>query len=450
MRKTRLLTLLVLLIAAATGAWADKSETINTMTEGRTVYTGTHFKITASYNSDNDGLILFDNKNVIHGTATIESLTGENITKIEMHMSWGGTVATKTTTTEGKLEATDSNSNVNDISVININATSVEIGTAAGKGEGWVQIDKFVIYYEPYTYAVSLNDGGADTQNWTILPAEATTTGVAEGETVTLQYSGDRQVKSITATVVDPEAEETVTLATPLTVKVIEAGSIVVSFSGPTTNKCQGMKYSLDGGKTKTKITTTTTIDNLIKGTKVQFYGIGTSNTTYGDDPEVKITGGTATVKVYGNAMSLFDEENFATNNNTLPNAYFDLTELFMNNTKLTDASGLLLPATTLRGYCYISMFQGCSNLEAGPVLPAPTLVNSCYNYMFNGCSKLASITCLATSGIDVSNTSFWLQGAGSQATGDKIFTADPSATWPSGVSGIPSGWTRVNATSGE
>ena len=136
---------LVALFAISTGAWAEESETITTATKGTTVYTGTHFKITASYNCDADGIYLFSNN---HGTATIESLNGENITKIEMHMTYGGRKATKTTTTAGQLVATDSSESANDISVINVNATSVEIGTTVEALDGTVvQIDKFVIYY---------------------------------------------------------------------------------------------------------------------------------------------------------------------------------------------------------------------------------------------------------------------------------------------------------------
>ena len=143
--KKTLLTL-VALLAVTTGAWAEEqSETITTATKGTTVYTGTHFKITASYNCDADGIYLFSNN---HGTATIESLNGENITKIEMHMTYGGRKATKTTTTAGQLVATDSSESANDISVINVNATSVEIGTTVEALDGTVvQIDKFVIYY---------------------------------------------------------------------------------------------------------------------------------------------------------------------------------------------------------------------------------------------------------------------------------------------------------------
>ena len=104
-------------------------------------------------------------------------------------------------------------------------------------------------------------------------------------------------------------AEEPVTLATPLTIEAITAGTIQVNING-TLDK--GMKYSVNGG-TKTPITSTTTIEGLKAGDKVQFYSNGTGNTAYSDDPEVNISGGTAEVKAYGNIMSLLDEEGFAT-----------------------------------------------------------------------------------------------------------------------------------------
>jgi hypothetical protein len=65
---------------------------------------------------------------------------------------------------------------------------------------------------------------------------------------------------------------------------------------------------------------------------------------------------------------------------------------------------------------------------------------------MFYGCSKLATVTCLATSGINMSkSTSSWLDGAGSQVDGTKTFNAVSTASWPESVNGIPTGWTRVN-----
>ncbi len=49
------------------------------------------------------------------------------------------------------------------------------------------------------TYKVSVKEGTEDATNWTITPAEATTTGVAQGTTVTATYSGTKKVKSVKA-----------------------------------------------------------------------------------------------------------------------------------------------------------------------------------------------------------------------------------------------------------
>ena len=100
------------------------------------------------------------------------------------------------------------------------------------------------------------------------------------------------------------------------------------------------------------------------------------------------------------------------------------------------------LPATKLTEQCYMSMFNGCSSLVTAPALPATTLVTYCYNSMFNGCSKLNNITMLAT---DISATNClndWVNGVAATGT----FTKAASMTsLPSGVNGIPSGWTVVN-----
>jgi len=49
------------------------------------------------------------------------------------------------------------------------------------------------------TYKVTVNDGNVDTNNWEVIPAEAKTTGVESGTTVTLKYNGKKKVKSVRA-----------------------------------------------------------------------------------------------------------------------------------------------------------------------------------------------------------------------------------------------------------
>ena len=53
---------------------------------------------------------------------------------------------------------------------------------------------------EPSSYTVTLKDGTDDADKWTITPAEATTTGVAQGTQVEAKYSGWKLVKSVKAT----------------------------------------------------------------------------------------------------------------------------------------------------------------------------------------------------------------------------------------------------------
>ena len=113
---------------------------------------------------------------------------------------------------------------------------------------------------------------------------------------------------------------------------------------------------------------------------------------------------------------------------------------MFYGCTSLTTAPEL--PATTLANNCYSNMFYGCTSLTTAPELPATTLTNRCYDCMFYDCTNLNSIKCLA-SDISASNcTSDWVSNVAASGT----FTKAASMTsWPSGASGIPSGWTIVN-----
>ena len=170
-------------------------------------------------------------------------------------------------------------------------------------------------------------------------------------------------------------------LDTPLTMKALTAGTIKVI------SPKDGMRYCLNGGP-KIAMFGTSFI-NVQDGEEVEFYGDGTSNKYY---QGTMIAGGTAQCSVYGNIMSLVDEQNFATATTLADDAF---SSLFYENTKLTDASGLLLPATTLAEGCYSGMFYGCTGLTAAPELPATTLADYCYRWMFNGCTALTAAPAL-------------------------------------------------------
>ena len=95
-------------------------------------------------------------------------------------------------------------------------------------------------------------------------------------------------------------------------------------------------------------------------------------------------------MKIYGNIMSLVNETGFNTANELTTSACF--CQLFSSYSNLKDASGLLLPATTLYEGCYDAMFGGCTSLTAAPKeLPATILVRDCYQSMFYGCTSLTT-----------------------------------------------------------
>ena len=203
---------------------------------------------------------------------------------------------------------------------------------------------KFFYTWAP-TYTVKLADGTQDADNWTIAPAKATDPdfGVTKGQSVTLNYSGRLKVKAVTATF-EPDP-----LATPLTIEALTAGTIQVKIKGFNDQEGTlqtGMKYSVNGGD-KVTIQTTTPIEGLKAGDKVQFYGNGTQTQVYGGEAVVSIqgSGDGFQTKVYGNIMSLLNEDDYATNYTALPNKTKVFYGLFKGNTTLTDASELLLPS---------------------------------------------------------------------------------------------------------
>ena len=158
--------------------------------------------------------------------------------------------------------------------------------------------------------------------------------------------------------------------------------------------------------------------------------------------------------------MSLLYGDNFA-ENTTLTNSNWVFCSLF-KNAPVVSAENLILPATTLKGYCYRAMFSKCSTLVKAPALPAttlgsgcywymfedcsitespvlnaPTLLNGCYGYMFKGCSLLNKIECHATSIGASKCLEGWVQNVASSGT----FIKAGGSTWTSGTNGIPYGW---------
>lgn len=180
----------------------------------------------------------------------------------------------------------------------------------------------------------------------------------------------------------------------PLTFEITSNGKITWCSNNNSSTKT--IEYSKNSGEW-TQITSSTagTQINVSAGDILQFRGnndVYSTSGTFNNNG----AGGIANHIVYGNIMSLVDSTGYTATTSISANAF---EELFYYDTSLTDASNLILPATTLASYCYYRMFYVCNHLTAAPVLPATTLADSCYKEMFQYCSSLetAPIICATT-----------------------------------------------------
>lgn len=146
------------------------------------------------------------------------------------------------------------------------------------------------------------------------------------------------------------------------------------------------------------------------------------------------ISNGTGTLELYGNLMALRNWEN--TFNNT-----YQFAELFCGNSRLVDATKLVLPAPTLSSDCYRSLLKECSILTGGPLLPATTLVTRCYN-QFCDTSKLQSIEVKFTEWSPSDATSNWIANVSSPSG---IFIKPQSLNISRGTNAIPNNWIVLN-----
>ena len=264
-------------------------------------------------------------------------------------------------------------------------------------------------------------------------------------------------------------------LETPLTFEIVCGGTLYWYNSG-NTGDIKTMEYKLNDGEW-TEITSSkdndgsgTTIATVITGDIIKFRG---NNDTYcnfyADRYSCFRNTSDCYFYAYGNIMSLFNYNNFKTNKKLTKDSTF---AWLFNNTGIMShpVKKLLLPATTLAGHCYRGMFQGCTSLANAPELPATALTNECYRYMFSGCTSLVNaptlpattlvlfcyggmfqgctslnyIKCLATDIPDNRCTQEWVRGVASTGT----FVKNASmASWTTGTSGIPTGWTVQDAT---
>lgn len=219
------------------------------------------------------------------------------------------------------------------------------------------------------------------------------------------------------------------------------------------------ISVSTDNGNTWTDYTSSepsndsfifgTSIASLNTGEKILIKGNNTNYCNNVLDERNNYFSSEKRFNVEGNIMSLIYGDNFI-GQTILPDESYIFARLFdqvsatnLHKNTIVSAENLILPPT-LRTGCYYKMFYLCTLLTTAPVLQATTLVTACYENMFNGCSSLNYVKCLASETESGSHdqTNNWLRDVSSSGT----FVKDANTTWPSGESGIPSGWTVQNA----
>ena len=248
----------------------------------------------------------------------------------------------------------------------------------------------------------------------------------------------------------------------PLTFRAARDGSTV-----KLTNRRSpsgAFQTSRDGGNTWTDYRIGTAI-TLNTGDKVSFRAKSdrTSDQDANNHFQFEMTG---KIEAWHNVMSLYRTNDFATYDTVVKFAFnylfsgckslikapvlpattlaSDCYSTMFNSTSLTEAPAL--PATTLPYACYYGMFSGCSSLTKAPELTANTLTNLCCHGMFGGCSSLNEVRCKIPSSYSSSQISSYTSGWLSNVASTGTFYTNEDANWPSGASGIPTGWTRVNA----
>lgn len=217
--KKRFLSMLVLLAAVVTGAWAQTETLLTTITA-----TGTE---QASYSTANVATVSFSylpNCNSVYSdnwgwwgygfTATVTAAEGYTITKCVFYDNDG---ASATDSTDPFIVETEEQNKKP-----KVNGATFGAFTSAG-------IKKIEVYGyatpAPTGYSITLDEGtgNKDSQNWEITPKSSELSG---GEAVTVKYNGSREVKSVTVVKKVAPAPDPVALSA---VTADNIGSVVTS-----------------------------------------------------------------------------------------------------------------------------------------------------------------------------------------------------------------------------
>lgn len=203
----------------------------------------------------------------------------------------------------------------------------------------------------------------------------------------------------------------------------VKAGEILI-FRG------ENASYEYNHFDTSVQFNVYGNITSLLYGNTIYMHGEGSGNSgkIYDNISEVSVF-----KELFKDCFGLISAEHLILYPRTLTESCY--AGMFKNCINLQRSPEL--QATTLANNCYQEMFENCINLIVAPSLPAVTLYQNCYSRMFYGCIKLNNVKCLATT-LETNATTDWLEGVAENGT----FVKNSTTVWPTGTSGIPTGWT--------
>ena len=236
MRKNKLFLLLVLLLTAATGAWAEEqvvytldgtqtASNNNYATAGVVEQGGMTWKVTGNV-STNPWRIGGKSLSGVDRSIWSESSLDETVTKVTLEFGTASSITVNSITMT--VAGDDGFSDVIDTKAVTFSANNtVDVTptegkewknayyrfvfnvTVSGSSNKYFQLKSIKFYNDPDaqqqggstepvagTFTVSLKDGTKDAKNWSIEPKE----GLSEGDQVTIQYNGRLKVKGVKAT----------------------------------------------------------------------------------------------------------------------------------------------------------------------------------------------------------------------------------------------------------
>lgn len=273
-----------------------------------------------------------------------------------------------------------------------------------------------------------------------------------------------------------PKGEEVDYSRQYLTFVALEAGTFTLTIpSQIPTSYISEVSYSVDNGSTWVKTDNvdsqevTITTPTIAVGGKVLWKGLGVRmSAEYNTNPSVFSS--TGRFNVSGNLRSLLYNGDFMSIKAV---SWYTFCSLFKGS-KVVSAANLVIPSfeeistskystgwlqaifmnctslvvapplghIKLINGVFGNSFRNCTSLVEAPDLPQPILYGSCYANMFNGCTSLKSIRMLAT---DVSAASCLGNWVTYVPSGGTFYKSAQMTSLPSGVSGIPNGWTVID-----